>query len=160
MLNHPQLKRPVRSQKTPITHRNSVHVPQLNDCLPEDTIFRYPIRHGLVCWRTEVVPIALLRLGIPCWGEVEDWGYRSAASLQVDSAYLRWVGPPFLQTPSPHFNCMSSFQALVQDLASLVALFFTKTSGCYCAWTFVICCRSLMIAFCFWRPVKSKSPAK
>jgi len=68
MLNHPQLKRPVRSERTPITHQNSVYVPQLNDCLPEDTRFRYPIRHGLGYWRTEVVPIALLRLGIPCWG--------------------------------------------------------------------------------------------
>jgi hypothetical protein len=79
-------------------------VPQLNDCLPEDTIFRYPIRHGLVYWRTEVVPIALLRLGIPCWGESRRLG------IPIDGKLAGRFGLPSVGWPAFFANSFPAFQ--------------------------------------------------
>lgn len=73
----------------------------------------------------------LLRVGVAWLGpSSRDWGSRSAAGLQVDSACPRRLGQP-LKTPSPHFNCMPSLEALVRDLTSLCCTIPTKTSRCY-----------------------------
>ena len=90
------------------------------------------------------------RLGLPISGRLAGrFGLPSAA----------WP-EPFLQTPSPHFNCMSSSKALVRDLASLVLHHSYKNIPVLPRLGLVVYCRSLMLRRCFWRPVRSKSPAR
>jgi hypothetical protein len=84
-------------------------------------MFRYPIRHGLV-WRTEVVPIALLRLGMPWLGSVGRLGIPISGKLAGRFGLPSAAWPAFFAELLPRIStaCHPS-KALSQDPASLVA---------------------------------------
>jgi hypothetical protein len=132
-----QLKAHGPNQKRrPLHIETQSYVPQLNDCLPEETMFRYPIRHGLV-WRTEVVPIALLRLGMPWLGFGRRLGIPISGKLAGRFGLPSAAWPAFFAELLPRIStaCHPS-KPLSKIPHLLLHHFLTKLSGCcYCAWS-------------------------